>query len=222
MPVKGKDHTEIDQKAVRRFVNKTLAWEINTAYAPRKFKSHTGKVIRVEGGNYGYAINKKKEYQHLLRELKSGKAVSRKPYYAQQPYYKGGGMNDIGNSYVEIDLANQELYLYLKGKRSMSTSIVSGQYGKHDTPTGVYQIEFKQLNATLRGNNDDGSAYNSKVTYWMPFNGGVGCHDASWRGAFGGNIYLSDGSHGCVNMPTYEAAYLYSKVEKGFPVVVHY
>lgn len=221
MPADGSGGTEINEKAVRRFVNKKLAWDINTAYAPRKFKTAGGDTITVEGGNYGYIINKKKEYNKLLEELKSGKDVTRSPIYSQTPYYKGGGMNDIGSSYIEVDISAQELWLYKKGKRKLETSVVTGNAGNHDTPTGVYEIAYKQRNTTLKGENDDGSDYNSKVSYWMPFNGGIGCHDADWRGSFGGSIYQGNGSHGCVNMPPGDAASLYYSIEKGFPVVVH-
>ncbi|MEA4923410.1 MAG: L,D-transpeptidase family protein [Eubacteriaceae bacterium] len=222
MPADGSGGTKLDEDAVKKYVEKTLAWDVNTAYAPRKFKTASGKTITVEGGNYGYSINKKKETKALISELKSGKDVERKPYYSQEPYYKGGGMNDIGSSYIEINLSSQELWLFKNGKVKLNTAIVSGNSGNHDTPSGVYQIAYLQRNTTLKGNNDDGSSYNSKVSYWMPFNGGIGCHDASWRGSFGGSIYQSNGSHGCVNMPSGDAASLYYSIEKGFPVVVHY
>ena len=55
----------------------------------------------------------------------------------------------------------------------------------------------------------------------MPFYGDVGLHDAPWRTAFGGTIYLEGGSHGCVNMPPAAAATLFNNVSAGFPVVVH-
>ena len=64
-------------------------------------------------------------------------------------------------------------------------------------------------------------AYHSHVNYWMPFNGGQGFHDAPWRSAFGGQIYVNGGSHGCVNMPPSKAKELYSLISKGCPVIVH-
>ena len=76
--------------------------------------------------------------------------------------------------------------------------------------------------ATLRGLNNDGTKYESRVSYWMPFNGNVGMHDAPWRGSFGGSIYRGGGSHGCVNMPPLSARTLFLKVKRGCPVVVHW
>ena len=55
----------------------------------------------------------------------------------------------------------------------------------------------------------------------MPFNGNIGLHDAYWRyGVFGGNIYMIDGSHGCVNLPKEAAHKIYDNVESGTPVLV--
>ena len=45
----------------------------------------------------------------------------------------------------------------------------------------------------------------------------VGFHSAPWRGSFGGSEYISNGSHGCVNLPTYAAATLYKLVSQGRP-----
>ena len=64
------------------------------------------------------------------------------------------------------------------------------------TPTGCYALDAKESPAVLTGED-----YEANVTYWMPFAGNVGIHDASWRSEFGGNLYLWEGSHGCVNVP---------------------
>ena len=90
-----------------------------------------------------------------------------------------------------------------------------------------YSLQFKILNklrnVVLRGNNADGSEYESPVSYWMGINwSGEGFHDATWRRSFGGNIWISNGSHGCINMPLSRIPEIYEKAEVGMPVVVHY
>ena len=55
----------------------------------------------------------------------------------------------------------------------------------------------------------------------MPFNGGIGFHDASWRNTFGGTIYKKNGSHGCVNMPYAAAKTLFENVYAGMPVICY-
>ena len=49
----------------------------------------------------------------------------------------------------------------------------------------------------------------------------VAFHDADWRYSFGGEIYLTNGSHGCVNLPPAAAAELFQITQVGDPVVVH-
>ena len=84
-------------------------------------------------------------------------------------------------------------------------------------------MKYKEKDTTLRGpKKEDGSyKWESPVTYWMPFNGGVGFHDASWQPTFGGSRYLTNGSHGCVNMPPEMAGKLFDLISAGTPVVVH-
>ena len=94
---------------------------------------------------------------------------------------------------------------------------VSGNISKNNgTHVGIYGITYKERNATLRGAN-----YASHVSYWMPFNGNEGMHDASWRSSFGGDIYLTGGSHGCVNLPVANAEKIFNVVEKGEAVIVY-
>ena len=74
----------------------------------------------------------------------------------------------------------------------------------------------------LVGTDFDGSTYKTPVEYWMPIGwDGEGFHDAWWRSSFGGNIYLNNGSHGCLNMPPSQAAKLFELVENNTPVVVY-
>ena len=77
-------------------------------------------------------------------------------------------------------------------------------------------MTYKQEHATLNGDN-----YSTPVNYWMPFNGNVGLHDATWRKSFGGDIYLTSGSHGCVNLPFDKAREIYNIVDKTMPIIVY-
>lgn len=123
-------------------------------------------------------------------------------------------------SHLEINLAGQNVKYIKNGNVVFTSSIVSGGPG-HRTRTGIFRINSKMRNVTLRGRNDDGSDYESPVNYWMPFDGGNGLHDANWRGAFGGGIYISNGSHGCVNMPPSMAAQLFGIIPTGTIVYVY-
>ena len=131
-----------------------------------------------------------------------------------------GESASLPSTRVEISLTNQTCTYVQEGKKKFRCNIVSGTSG-HRTPVGIFEVAYKDRNVTLKGNNDDGSKYESPVTYWMPFNGGIGMHDASWRSSFGGSIYVNNGSHGCINMPIKYAKKMYQKVDAGTVVVVY-
>lgn len=106
---------------------------------------------------------------------------------------------------------------YIDGELKVKTPTVTGNVAKgHATPTGVDPVNYKQRNAVLRG-----PGYSSPFKYWVPFNGGIGLHDADWRTSFGGDIYKTNGSHGCINLPPNIAGQVYDLVYPGMPVVVY-
>ena len=127
------------------------------------------------------------------------------------------------NNYIELDITRQTLWFYKDGKCILKSLCVTGSVaGGHSTPTGMYFLDAKQTNTYLRGYNNDGSRYTSFVNYWMPFNGGVGFHDASWRnGRFGGQIYKTNGSHGCVNLPYNSAKTLYENINSSTLIIIY-
>ena len=90
------------------------------------------------------------------------------------------------------------------------------------TPTGVYYIMYKQSPSVLRGKNDDGTNYASKVSYWEPFTqSGCGLHDASWRKDWSKTAYQEGGSHGCVNIKPEEMPNVWNITYQNEPVVVY-
>ncbi len=224
MKIRQEDGTvAIDHDYVRQYAI-DLTNNHSSLGATRTFKTATGKEIKVSGGNYGFVIDENAEAAQLIEDLEANKDVTRQPCYQSIPYGAGAGVNgDIGNSYVEVDLTGQKVYLFVNGTKTLETPVVTGNTSKkHGTPTGVFRIAYKDREATLKGLEDDGKTkYESKVDYWMPFYGDVGLHDAPWRSAFGGDIYKTGGSHGCVNMPPAAAKTLFENVTAGFPVVVY-
>lgn len=122
-------------------------------------------------------------------------------------------------------MTEQHLYYYKKGKIVVDSPIVSGRMERSRfTPPGVYFLTYKQRDRVLRGKPlpDGTPSYESPVSFWMPFNGGIGLHDASWRGSFGGTIYKYSGSHGCINMPYGNAKKVYQLIDKDVPIVCVY
>lgn len=206
----------INEIMIKDYVT-SLASSYNTFGKTRDFKTSSGNTIKVSGGDYGWLIDKKQETQKILEDIKLGTNETREPVYSQTA--KSHNTNDIGNSYIEIDLTKQHVWVYNNGAMVAESDCVSGDMSlNHRTPEGVYQITYKEKNATLSG-----EGYSTPVAYWMPFNGNIGLHDAKWRnGQFGGNIYQTNGSHGCINLPPEKAALIFEKIEKAMPVVCYY
>ncbi len=120
-------------------------------------------------------------------------------------------------TYIDVDLANQSLTYFQNGAPVLASSIVSGNVRNgNNTPTGTFMIESKVPGKYLTG-----PTWHVWVDRWMRFTGLVGFHDATWRSKFGGEIYKTDGSHGCVNLPHDVALQLYDMADIGTVVVVH-
>ena len=205
----------VDEEAVLSYV-KDLGSTYNTAYQPKELETSYGETVTISKGSYGWRIDNEAETAQILADIKAGAAVEREPVYAQTA--NSHGEHDYGDSYVEINLTAQHLFLYKEGELVLETDFVSGNVAQgHASPTGAYGVTYTTTNAVLRG--DD---YATPVNYWMPFAGDVGMHDATWRNRFGGNIYKTNGSHGCINLPYSAAQTIYNTIEKGYPVLVYH
>ncbi|MGH4117471.1 L,D-transpeptidase family protein [Clostridium sp.] len=203
-----------NEDEVKNYVD-VLSKNHNTIGDMRNFTTSQGKTKNVGGGDYGWSINKVNETSALITALKEGKTIKKDPEYIQTAVSHGN--NDIGNTYVEIDLTNQHLWFYKNGSLISQGDIVTGNVSSnHKTPSGIYKLKYKQKDAVLRG-----ADYAAPVTFWMPFNGGIGIHDANWRSSFGGKIYKTSGSHGCINSPHYLAKAIFDNIEPGTPIVCY-
>ncbi len=211
----GSDGTvTLDQDQVAEYV-KELASTYNTIYQKKTLKTSYGPTVTINGGDYGWRIDQGEETSQLYNIIMSGESTTREPVYSQTA--NSHGENDYGNTYVEINLTAQHLYYYKDGSLVIQSDLVSGNTSRNmATPTGAYGVMYKERNATLKG-----EGYETPVDYWMPFNGGVGMHDASWRAAFGGTIYMTNGSHGCINLPPSVAKTIYENISVGCPVLVY-
>ncbi len=203
-----------DQDAMMEFLDE-MGRKYNTFGMSKQLKTSTGAEVTVPGGSYGWRIDKEGELAQLQQELLAHEPVNRDFVYQYTANTHDGP--DYGNSYVEVNLTAQHVYLYKDGALVTDTACVSGNPTKgNGTHTGAFQMTYKEKDATLKGED-----YSTDVNYWMPFNGNEGLHDATWRSSFGGTIYKTSGSHGCVNLPLSAAAKIFPVVDKGFPVLVY-
>ena len=209
-----KGNYTIDKNQVAAYVN-NLGYKYDTFGCTRTFTTYDGRQKTIKGGDYGWAIDQTTETDWLYNAILAGTTEVRQPAYAYSGLCRD--TNDIGNTYVEIDLTNQRMVFYKDGQLLVDTPVVTGCVRKgHSTPTGCFALDAMRSPAVLKG-----PGYASPVTYWMPFSGGVGIHDASWRSQYGGQIYITNGSHGCVNTPKDKAAIIYNNISVGVPIVVY-
>lgn len=215
LSIDSKGNVNIDRSIADQFAQH-LASTYNTYADVREFRTTKGDTIKIGGGDYGWVINKPAEADQIIADLEGGVPVEREPIYSQRAIKSG--LDDIGDTYIEIDYTNQHLWYYKDGDLVSDTDIVSGNLNKHNgSVDGVFKIAYKQKDATLVG-----EGYSSPVSYFMPFAYNIGIHDASWRSSFGKQIYKTSGSHGCINVPKKAVIKLFDEVATGTPVVAYY
>lgn len=216
----GNAGIEVDREKVTQYVAQ-LAQKYDTANTTRTFKSASGRDVSVSG-SYGWAINQAAEIQALVDLINAGQSQTREPAYLQGAVSRN--LPDWGGTFVEIDLTGQHVYMFQNGVVVWDAPCVTGNVKRGDTtPPGIFTLKYKQTDRVLRGKimADGKPEYESPVKYWMPFNGGIGLHDANWRSKFGGEIYKNGGSHGCINLPPNTVKALYDMVYPGIPVICY-
>lgn len=205
----------LDEEKLKHFVER-LAAKYDTYRTSRIFNSTGLGLMKVDGGIYGWLTDRKATREKIKEALAKEEPVTIKPSYRQDAVSRK--VDDVGKTYIEVDLARQKLWYYKDGVLQLETNVVTGNPTKgNGTPTGTDRIWSRERDRYLTG-----ETYRSKVSYWAPINwSGVGLHDASWRTNFGGNIYKSGGSHGCVNIPVPVMKNLFPQTFTGMPVIVY-
>lgn len=214
------DVISLKQEGIDRWVEQ-LAAQYDTVETTRDFQTTRGDTVQVTYVEYGTKLDTKAEIKWLTENFWENRQVRMEPVYHIPKYSQEGyarGLDDIGGTYVEVDMTEQHMYCYVDGVLVLDTDVVTGNTGKRmGTPEGINYIYFKQKNRVLRGGDVP-----TPVKYWMAVIGGVGLHDAYWRSSFGGEIYKTNGSHGCINIPKDVMPEVYELYEVGTPVVMFY
>ncbi|MCR5356210.1 MAG: L,D-transpeptidase [Lachnospiraceae bacterium] len=193
-----------------------LAQVFDTSGGVIEWKKQNGDTVTLNNQMQGYMVDQEAEASRIKESLLRGGVMKRPPVYAQTG--PGRGRDVVGKTYIEVDMGSQKLYYYVNCALKLKTDVVTGNIRRgNGTPEKLCYVYFKQKNRTLHGAN-----YATFVYYWMAVTGHIGIHDATWRSKFGGEIYKTDGSHGCINIPKNMAAQLYDIVEVGTPCVLYY
>lgn len=216
-PLWEREELTLSAGQIREWVE-LLAGQYDTVDTTRDFQTTEGRVVQVAYKTYGTQLDVEAEVEFLAGELlrERGEPLVHKPAYLKEGFCRG--LDDIGDTYIEVDMGQQRMYYYQDGECLISVDVVTGNARRRwNTPEGINFVYAKQKNRILRG-----ADYATPVKYWMPVVGNVGIHDADWRRDFGGEIYLTNGSHGCINTPPKVMSELYELVETGTPVVMFY
>ena len=203
-----------------------LAEDVDTVGTDFTFEMTGGGTFTETSFNYGWMVDRRAERQQLAEDLAGPGDVEREPLYSVEAYADEG----IGDTYIEVDLTRQHLWVYEDGVIVKESDVMSGRLTRDRyTPAGVYRVFYTELNRILVGDPLPGSTepeYRTLVHYWMEFRRSFGLHDNYWRSqnAFGGTYYVRGGSHGCINLPTAFAAELFPWVAAHgeVPVLVYY
>lgn len=113
--------------------------------------------------------------------------------------------------WIDINLSSQTLTAYEGSTPVLATLVSTGL--AFPTPVGTYSILYK-----VRSQRMSGPGYDLPNVPWVMYftNRGHAIHGAYWHNNFGQPM-----SHGCVNMRTDEAQWLYNFIPNGAQVVVH-
>lgn len=214
----------VDMQQIEKFISQ-LADMRDTYGGKRKFTTHSGEKITLSTNKYGWLVDREKSIEELTSAIAEGKQGEMELVYEKKG--QGTGKDDLGNIYVEISIDQQTMWCYKDGQVVVETPVVTGNMAipGHATPkNGCWPIFWKKTEYTMKGPRDENGEpeYTAFVHYWMPFNNGVGIHDLASRGNnFGGDIYLTNGSHGCINTPLKAAKTIFETVSVGTPVIVY-
>lgn len=228
----GKSRERIETTA------KLVEWENENTKQKESVKLKTQKVnhniclkkgkvtIKEKPKKESRVLKKIKVYQKAKELKRMGNGWSLVKYDGVKGYIKTekvkSQFENIGKTYIEIDISDQKMKYYKNNKKLLSTDVVTG---KNSTPTvtGIFDVYQKAYDYTMRGYDPITKAltYESHSDYVLKFFETYYIHDATWRNEFGGDIYKENGSHGCVNTPYQKAKKLYQQVELHTPVIVH-
>lgn len=214
----------LDRDKVKAWL-KEFGKTYDTVGSARSFTTADGRQAKVTGGTYGWEVDEKAELDALVKSIEQGETVKREPIWCEGKTAASHGASDWGDTYVEVDMARQHMWYVKDGSIALEADVVTGEpIPEKETPKGVYSIlELKQdkvLKGEIQANGQ--REYETLVDYWMRVTWtGIGFHDATWQSAFGGEVYKTHGSHGCINMSLSDASALYSMLEIGTPVVIY-
>ena len=217
----------LDQDAITTWAKGDLSAKTDSLGTARTYTRPDGvQESVVAGGAYGWSINGEEAAQDIYDNIMSGSPTTLElPCYQTAATYNPGGQ-DWPTRFIDVDISDQHaIFFDSDGSVIWEADVVTGQPDlNRSTTQGTWTITNKESPSTLIGPNDESGnpQWVSHVDFWMGVVGNLmGFHNAPWRSAFGGDIYLTNGSHGCINLSYEKADQLYSLCDVGDVVIIH-
>ena len=218
----GPDKLYVDEKKV---MNLMSVWRERHDSIGRSFTFRTYDGIDVEiepGGDYGYELNEEAVGADIIEKLNAHDTGTYDVSYWRKPLFTTN--NGLGDTYIEISITDQHLWMYKDGQLLIDTNVVTGMPTDEEdriTHKGCYSVDWHEEHVLLGTMETRG--YEQLVDYWIAFNQSEGIHDAQWRenSEYTQQMYIYDGSHGCVNTPLEAMKIIYENVIDGEAVVIY-
>ena len=218
----GKDGLYVDEDKVMSLMSE---WRERHDSLGKSFKFMTYDGIEVDitpGGDYGYELNEEAVGEDIIEKLNAHDTGSYEVSYWRKPLYTTN--NGLGGTYIEISITVQHLWMYKDGELLIDTNVVTGMPTDDEeriTHKGCFSVDWHEEHVLLGTMETRG--YEQLVDYWIAFNQSEGIHDAQWRedSEYIQEMYLYDGSHGCVNTPLAAMKVIFENVIDGEAVVIY-
>ena len=218
----GRDGLYVDEDKVMSLMSE---WRERHDSLGRSFKFMTYDGIEVDitpGGDYGYELNEEAVGADIIEKLNAHDTGSYEVSYWRKPLYTTN--NGLGGTYIEISITDQHLWMYKDGELLIDTNVVTGMPTDDEeriTHKGCFSVDWHEEHVLLGTMETRG--YEQLVDYWIAFNQSEGIHDAQWRedSEYIQEMYLYDGSHGCVNTPLAAMKVIFENVIDGEAVVIY-
>ena len=207
----------LSEEVLKSYVKKAVAG-FNTYDSARLFTTSTGETVTIPGGDYGWLVDESATVAAIKKALSGEKnKVRLEAVYkvkGQRPVY-----DEISDTYVEVSLRDQKIWMYVNGEQIVFDDCTTGMMEDPECHTncGMFSLTYKTRDRVLRG-----PTWEDFVYYWMPFDGSIGMHDATWRTEeeFGGTNRFGNGSHGCVNLRLATAETVFNNMESDIPIII--
>ena len=117
----------VSESAMYAYLEKICA-PYDTVGKTRNFSSTSGRKVDVSGGTYGNEIDLSDEFAYLKNAFIAQKKETHTPTFSKQA--RAAGSDDIGNTYIEIDMREQRLYYYENKRMIITMPVVTGNIKK--------------------------------------------------------------------------------------------